>query len=136
MGDDGGMLANLILLVHAAFVLGVVAGLPAIWIGASLRHRWPFNRWLRGLHLAAIGFVVAESVLGYTCPLTLWEDSLRGSGGDGGFIQRWVGAALYWRAPAWVFTACYVAFGLLVVWTWIRLPPVAFRPPPPRPGCH
>ena len=117
------MIADLVLLLHAAFVLFVTGGLVATWVGAALGRRWAGNPWFRGLHLAAIGFVVLQSVLGYTCPLTIWEDSLRGAATDVGFIERWVRALLYWRAPPWVFTALYVAFGALVALTWWRIPP-------------
>ena len=57
------------------------------------------------------------------CPLTIWEDALRGTASNEGFIQRWIHAWLFWSWPAWVFSAIYVAFGLLVAWTWWRLPP-------------
>jgi polyferredoxin len=69
--------ADAILVVHAAFVVFVVGGLPAIWIGVTLGRPFAFNPWFRGLHLAAIAFVVAETLLGYMCPLTVWEDALR-----------------------------------------------------------
>ncbi len=123
------MLADLVLIVHAAFVLFVVGGLLAIWIGAAAKRRWCLNPWFRGLHVAAIGFVVAESLLGYACPLTVWEDTLRGANPGTGFIQRWVGTWLYWDAPGWVFSALYGAFGALVAWTWVRVPPRHIRPP-------
>ena len=115
-------LADAILVLHAGFVLFVVGGLPAIWLGVALDRPFAFNPWFRGLHLAAIGFVVID-VLGYMCPLTIWEYALRGEVSDQGFIQRWVHAWLFWRAPAWVFTTAYVTFGLLVVATWWRWPP-------------
>jgi hypothetical protein len=117
------LLADLILLLHAAFVLFVVGGLVATWTGVALGKAWARNPWFRGLHLAAIAFVVAQSLLGYTCPLTIWEDALRGAATDEGFIQRWVRALLYWSAPAWVFTLAYVTFGALVAWTWLRVLP-------------
>lgn len=116
-------LADAILVVHAAFVLFVVLGLPATWIGIALGKPYAFNPWFRNLHLAAIGFVVVETLLGYMCPLTAWENSLRGDPTDHGFIQRWIHAWLFWRAPAWVFAAAYVAFGALVAATWWRWPP-------------
>jgi hypothetical protein len=116
-------LADAILVIHAAFVLFVVGGLPAIWIGAALGRPFARNRWFRGAHLAAIGFVVAEAVAGVMCPLTVWEDALRGHASDQGFIQRWIHAWLFWDWPAWVFTALYVAFGVLVALTWWRVPP-------------
>jgi hypothetical protein len=116
-------LADAILVVHAAFVVFVVGGLAATWLGIALG--WPYarNPWFRGLHLAAIAFVVLEAILGIVCPLTAWEDALRGERTDAGFIQRWVHAWLFWRAPAWVFTTAYVAFGALVAATWWRWPP-------------
>ncbi|HEX5629286.1 MAG TPA: DUF2784 domain-containing protein [Usitatibacteraceae bacterium] len=117
------MLADLVLLLHAAFVVFVVGGLVAVWVGAALGWGWARNPWLRGLHLAAIAFVVVQSVLGYTCPLTIWEDALRGAATGEGFIQRWVRALLYWSAPPWVFTALYAAFGALVAATWWLVPP-------------
>lgn len=128
-----GALADAILVLHAAFVLFVVGGLPAIWIGVALERPFAFNPWFRGLHLAAIGFVVAETLLGYMCPLTLWEYALRGEVSDQGFIQRWVHAWLFWRAPAWVFATAYVAFGALVAATWWRWPPSRGRGPSPPP---
>ena len=117
------MAADLVLALHAAFVLFVVGGLAAVWIGEAMGRPWARNPWFRGLHLAAIAFVVVQSSLGYACPLTIWEDALRGTGDAEGFIARRVRALLYWSAPAWAFTALYAAFGALVAWTWLRIPP-------------
>lgn len=122
------MLADLVLLLHAAFVFFVVGGLAAIWLGARAGRAWSRDPWLRGLHLAAIGFVAGQTVLGYPCPLTVWEDRLRGRHDDIGFVARAVRAVLYWDAPAWVFTLLYVGFLGFVVWTWWRLPPRRFKP--------
>ena len=117
------MLADLVLVVHAAFVLFVVGGLVATWIGIALGRPFARNPWFRGLHLAAIVFVVVETLLGYACPLTIWEDALRGAADERGFIARFVHAWLFWSAPPWVFEAAYVAFGALVAATWWRWPP-------------
>ncbi len=117
------MLADLVLVVHAAFVLFVAGGLPAIWIGLALDAKFARNAWFRGLHLGAIGFVVLESLVGMMCPLTVWEDALRGTTTSKGFIARWIHAVMYWSWPEWVFTAIYLAFGALVAWTWLRFPP-------------
>lgn len=117
------LLADLVLVVHAAFVIFVVAALPATWIGAALGRPFARDPWFRGTHLAAIGFVVAQSLVGAVCPLTVWEDSLRGTSTEEGFIERWVHAWLFWSWPPWVFTAIYVGFGALVAITWWRVPP-------------
>jgi Protein of Unknown function (DUF2784) len=116
-------MADVILVGHAAFVVFVVGGLAATWIGAAMGRLFARNPWFRGLHLAAIGFVVAESLLGFVCPLTAWEDALRGTSGGEGFIQRWIHAWLFWNWPPWVFNAIYVAFGAMVALTWLRIPP-------------
>jgi polyferredoxin len=115
--------ADAILVLHAAFVMFVVGGLAATWAGIVLGRAFARNPWFRGLHLAAIAVVVAEALFGYMCPLTTWEDTLRGTTSDKGFIERWVHAWLFWDWPAWVFTAIYVAFGALVAWTWAKYPP-------------
>ena len=115
--------ADLVLAIHFAFVAFVAGGLVAIWVGAARGREWAFSRTFRALHLAAIAVVVAESLLGIACPLTLWEDALRGVQQEAGFIARWLRAALYWHLPGWAFTALYCAFGALVAWTWFRFPP-------------
>jgi polyferredoxin len=75
------------------------------------------------LHLAAIGLVAAESLAGIVCPLTLWEDALRGRQSQEGFIERWADRILFYDFPTWVFTAAYTVFAALVVVTWFVVPP-------------
>ena len=111
------MAADAILLVHAAFVLFVVLALPATWIGAALGKAWARNAWFRGAHLAAIAFVVAESLLGYACPLTVWEDMLRGGVRAESFVARWVQQLLFYRAPEWLFTTIYAAWAAATLLT-------------------
>jgi len=120
---SGRVLADLVLAVHVAFVLFVVLGFAAILAGIAARRRFAFNPWLRGAHLGAIGFVALESVLGRACPLTVWEDELRGVRASQGFLERFVHAWLFWNLPPWAFTAIYCAFALAVAWTWWRFPP-------------
>ena len=115
--------ADAILVVHFVFVLFVVAGLAAIWLGAALRWRWMRNFWFRVTHLVAIFIVAAEGVMGVVCPLTLWEDALRGSGSEVGFIARWVRSMMFYEFPEWVFTLAYVLFALIVLGTYWLLPP-------------
>lgn len=117
------LLADLILVVHFAFVVFVVAGLPLVWTGAALGWRWVRNRTFRIAHLAAILFVSAEAAAGIWCPLTLWEDALRGSAGERGFVARWIHALLFHDLPPWVFTLAYFSYALLVALTWWRVPP-------------
>ena len=116
-------MADFILVTHILFVVFVVAALPAIWVGAHNRRAWARSAALRGVHLAAILIVALESLLGIVCPLTQWESLLRGERTELGFIQRGMRELLYWDLPGWVFTAIYCSFALLVIWTWIQIPP-------------
>lgn len=109
------LLANIVLIAHLLFVLFVVGGLIAIGAGAWLHWHWVRNFRFRILHLAAIVFVAAESIIGVICPLTILEDLLRGGKvTEAGFIQRWVSRILYYDFPEWVFTIVYAAFALVV----------------------
>jgi uncharacterized protein DUF2784 len=119
----GGLLADAVLVAHFLFVLFIVGGLAVVIAGAR---RWPWvrNRTFRIAHLAAIGFVVAESLFGIACPLTILEDALRGgTAPERGCVGRWVAWLLYYDVPEWVFTAVYCAFALAVVWAWRAVPP-------------
>ncbi|MBM3344522.1 MAG: DUF2784 domain-containing protein [Betaproteobacteria bacterium] len=115
--------ADLILIVHFAFVLFVVGGLLMIWIGHAAGWQWVRNFKFRVAHLAAILFVALEAIAGVMCPLTIWEDALRGVTSDQSFIARWVHAIMFYSAPPWVFTLLYVAFALVVAATFWLVPP-------------
>lgn len=117
------LLADIILAVHFLFVLFVVGGLGATWIGAALGWRWVRNLWFRVAHIAAILVVVAESLAGVWCPLTVWEDALRGTREDMGFIARWIHRVMFYSFPQWVFTTAYVVFALAVIATFWIAPP-------------
>jgi hypothetical protein len=117
------LLADAILLIHFAFVLFVVGGLALIWIGAASRWQWIRNRWYRIAHLVAIAFVAAESLAGVLCPLTVWEDALRGASNDKSFVARWVHHMMFFQLPEWVFTVAYVLFTAIVALTIVLIPP-------------
>jgi hypothetical protein len=115
--------ADAVLVVHFAFVGFVVGGLAAIWAGAALRWSWVRNFTFRMAHLAAIVFVAAEALFGMMCPLTIWEDALRGRESDKGFIARWIHGVMFYELPPWVFTVAYVTFALVVLATFFAFPP-------------
>ena len=121
------LLADLILVVHALFVVFVVCGLFLTLVGGPLGWRWVRNGWFRGVHLVCIGVVVLQSWLGMLCPLTTWEHELRLAAGEHGyalgFIATWLRRLLFFEAPSWVFTLTYTLFGALVIVTWLWWPP-------------
>jgi hypothetical protein len=115
-------LADLVLIVHSAFVLFVIGGLLFIWIGAAAGWHWVCNFGFRVAHLAAICFVALETLFGMVCPLTVWEDALRGAPTETSFIARLLHRLLFYSFPEWIFTSAYVLFALLVAatWHWVR----------------
>lgn len=124
--------ADVVLYLHAGFVLFVAGGLLAIIVGIRREWTWIRNPWFRVAHLAAIGTVVLQAWLGMLCPLTRLEVALRVRAGDeatypGSFIAHWVEEWLYWQVPSWVFIGAYTLFGMLVVGTWFVARPRPFR---------
>ena len=121
------LLADAVLLVHFAVVLFVVGGLVVIVAGNLLHWRWVNGWWFRLAHLAAIGFVVIQTWMGQSCPLTTLESWLRARAGSASygksFVEHWVQRLIYYEAPSWVFTVAYSVFAACVVLAWWRYPP-------------
>ena len=116
-------LADGVVAVHLAVVLFIVGGLVMVWIGAALGWRWIRNPWFRYLHVAAIAFVALEALLGIVCPLTAWEDMLRGGAQPESFIGRWMRRLLFYEAPEWLFTVAYCAWAAASALTLALVPP-------------
>ena len=117
------MMADALLVVHFLIAGFIVAGLLLTWIGFALGWQWIRNPWFRYLHLGAIALVAAEALLGIACPLTVWEDLMRGGLRPESFVGRWIERLLYYRAPEWVFTTAYVAWTAATLVTLWLVPP-------------
>ena len=120
-------LADLVVVVHGAFIGFVLVGMLLILLGIALRWRWVRNFWFRTLHFLAIGVVVAQALLGVLCPLTTLEKHLRGQAGQatypGSFVAHWVHELIFYEAPPRVFTISYCLFGAAVLATLLLAPP-------------
>ncbi len=119
--------ADAVLFIHFSFVLFVVGGLAAIWLGAALHWHWVRSFAFRAAHLAAICFVAAEALAGVACPLTIWEDILRGTAGETSFVARWVHRVMFYNFPEWAFTVAYAIFAAAVALTFWLVPPARRR---------
>ncbi len=121
------ILADLIVVVHLAYVAVVVGGMAAILLGVWRGWAWVRNFWFRTIHLAMIGIVAVQALFGVHCPLTIWEYELREAAGDGGrpgtFISRIVHSVLFFELPHGVFTVGYVVFGSAVLLAFLLAPP-------------
>jgi len=121
------MFADVVLLLHFAVVVFVVAGLVLIIAGNMCGWHWVNALWFRLAHLGAIGIVAAESWLGITCPLTTLEIWLRSKAGGAvysfSFIEHWLQRLIFYDAPSWAFLLGYSLFVLLVLVIWWYFPP-------------
>jgi Protein of Unknown function (DUF2784) len=116
------LIADVVAIVHAAYVAFVVVGFVLIVAGIPRGWRWVRRFWFRTAHLLAIGFVWAGSLAGIPCPLTTLEGRLREAGGATGYSRDfigWVDRLIFYDFPPRVFTIAYAAFGLLVAATFI-----------------
>ena len=122
------LLADALLVFHLFYVLFAVGGEIAIIVGALLRWRWVRSLPFRLTHLASVLIVAVEALAGVFCPLTEWEYVLRKKAGqivsaEMTFVARLVHRIIFYEFPLWVFTVIYIAFGALVLFTMLVLPP-------------
>jgi hypothetical protein len=109
-------LANLVLVVHGAFVLFVV-------FGGLLAARWPRAAWV---HLPAAAWGALIEFRGWICPLTPLENHLRNLAGQagygGGFVEHYL---LAWLYPSGLTRSVQLTLGLSVlvinvaVYAWV-----------------
>lgn len=120
-------LADSVAAIHLLFVMFVVFGEFYIILGLWVPIPGIRNLWFRLAHLFAIGIVVFETVFGISCPLTVLEFELRydgqSGGNDAGFVANLVQELLYYNFSPIVFDLLYLFFGLLVLLTWVSIPP-------------
>src|ERR1043165_6556450 len=116
-----GVLADLVVGIHIAYVGYVLLGQAAITLDAPSLAGLRTNPWFRFTHLAAIGVVVYEAIYNIRCPLTVWEEQLRGLAGQAfngseTFMGRVLHDLMYIEnQPESFFTTLYIAMFIIVV---------------------
>ncbi len=87
------VLADAVLLLHGLFILFAVFG------GLLVNWRSPVRKTWLYLHLACAAWAATVVILGWTCPLTPLEQTLRQAAGQQGyqssFIEHYLLAAIY-----------------------------------------
>jgi Protein of Unknown function (DUF2784) len=98
--------ADIILIIHFAFVLFVI-------FGGLLVLRWPSLVWA---HVPIAIYGATVEFIGFVCPLTPLENALRRRGGEagysGGFIEHYITATIY---PAGLTRRIQLVLGLGVL---------------------
>lgn len=120
-------LAQVVLAVHIVVAGFIVFGLVAIPLGARIG--WPFVYifWWRTLHLAAMGIVALQKLLGSACFLSVWEFRLVDIASEVPHripaFQSFGEHVLYWNLPLWFFAWLYAALFVFAIVLWLRVPP-------------
>ncbi len=100
-----GFAADLVVALHFAFILFVVAG-------GLLVLRWPRLAWV---HLPVVAWGAGIELIGWVCPLTPLENALRRAAGQagyaGGFIDHYLSPLIY---PPGLTREHQLALGLFV----------------------
>jgi hypothetical protein len=98
--------ADVVVLVHLAFILFVAAG-------GLLVLRWPKLAWV---HVPAVVWGALIELAGWICPLTPLENRLRGATGEaafaGGFIDGYIMPIVY---PAGLTRGMQLTLGIAVI---------------------
>lgn len=98
--------ADALVVIHLGFILFVL-------LGGLLLLRWPRLSWM---HLPAVAWGIVVECLHLSCPLTPWENQLRGMAGqagyDGGFIEHYLIPLIY---PAGLTPQIQIWLGAIVV---------------------
>lgn len=101
-----GLLADLVVLLHLAFVAFVIGG-------GLLVLRWPRVAWV---HLPCASWGALIELAGWICPLTPLENALRRRAGQagygGGFVEHYIIPLLY---PHALTRTTQVVLGLTVI---------------------
>ena len=109
--------ADLLLVLHASFIVFAVFGALLVL----------YRRWWVWLHAPAAAWAATVVSMGWICPLTPWEQSLRLAAGQegftGGFMEYYLLAAVYpdglTRGIQVWLGAGVIVFNLLIyAWVW------------------
>ena len=107
-----GIAADIVVLLHFAFILFVV-------LGGFLVLKWRRLAWI---HLPSVLWGALSEFTGWICPLTPLESWLREQGGDrgfsGGFINHYLGTLIYpeglTRELQWLLGALVLAINAAI----------------------
>jgi hypothetical protein len=123
-------LLDILVTLHLAFVLFVLIGQLLIVVGWACGWSWVRNFWFRAVHLLCIAVVAAEGMGKVTCPITIWENRVRYDSEPAvehpegrSAIARRSHELLYQPGDAKWYRLGHIAFGVLVLLTFVLVPP-------------
>lgn len=120
--------ADVVVISHLGFVLGVMVAQLLVLAGWAWRWGWVRNFYFRLGHLISIHLVASQPFVGAHCPLTSWEWKLRSKALDENALDqasplaRWCHDVLF-HTPGHTLVAIYVTFAAVVLLSWLFIPP-------------
>lgn len=100
------LLADAVMILHLLFVLfALLGGVTLLW-----------RRWMVFVHLPVVAWASLIELVGWTCPLTPLEQSLRAASGSGaynvGFVEHYLIPIIY---PPGLTPAVEIVLGVVVL---------------------
>ena len=114
--------ADLLMIIHFLWVLFMVIGLPlGLWL------RSPTLRWV---HFGGMMATALLAATGMYCPLTVWEEAMRGQTDPGftyggSFLARNLSPILYPQIESWMIRSASAVWGFLTIGSMVLKRPGA-----------
>ena len=106
------ILADIILICHFLWILSLIFG---VLLGIRIK-------WVRIVHLSALGFSILLQINGWICPLTHLEFWLRRKAGydyHGGFIEYYVKKLVYLEVKPEIILAATIVVVAVTFWFYL-----------------
>ncbi len=115
--------ADIILFFHFILVFFITILFFIVPIGYKFEWNWVSSIKVRVIHFFLMLLITIETFFEITCPLTYFENTLRGNLHSASFVGKLVSQLIYWNLPNIFFTVIYF---VCLIWTlimWKIYPP-------------
>ena len=118
------LLADIVLIVHFILIIFITFNFFLIPVGYVKNWKWTKSLKIRVIHLFLVAFVMAETILGLLCPLTIIENNLRlNFHNEQSFVAYWLSKIIFWEINNIIFILIY-----LVTFLWTCIMWKLFKP--------
>ena len=117
------ILLNVLLVIHFSIMVFIIFMLITVPFGNILKLNFVYNRKIRFLHASLVAFILLETILGLSCPLTVIENILRQHLLTDSFMSNGLMKLIYWDLSISMFIWLYLFCFLWVIALWFIFPP-------------
>ena len=115
------MIADIILILHFFIVVFVTSGFFIIPFDYIFKWCWIGIK-IRLAHTLVMLVIITETILGFTCPLTIIENQFRGNYQSSTFVGYWLQKIIYWELPESFFILLYSGCFAWTIVMWFVFP--------------